>query len=181
MDPRPRHAANSVIDTSSRFAPPLVSHSRLERAGHVDYVGWFLRLLGWDIVLMAVVAIAPVIVQLVLPGNRNAIDLIAVPLPIAALVLRACSGWYHIQANGCDLEMRQQQASALMLALVMLVAFDTMMIMSHIMPAPAPLARIDYFIYGGLFVLYLGLMAYAMYPGRVKRADERESLGRVRP
>jgi hypothetical protein len=160
------------MDSRASFAPLPLSRSRLARAGHVDYVGWFLRLLGWDIVLTAVVAIAPVIVQLVLPGNRDAIDLIAVPLPIAALILRACSGWHHIQANGCDLEMRQQQTSALMLALVMLLTFDTMMIMSHIMPAPAPLAPIDYFIYGGLFVLYLGLMAFAMYPGRVKRADE---------
>jgi len=47
-----------------------------------------------------------------------------------------------------------------------------MMIMSHIMPAPARLAPIDCCIYGGLFLLYLGLMAYAMYPGRVKRANE---------
>ena len=64
-----------------------------------------------------------------------------------------------------------------MLALVMLVTFDTMMIMSHILPAPGPLAKIDYFIYGGLFLLYLGLMAYAMYPGRMKRADAWESIG----
>lgn len=168
-----------MIDSSSRFAPPPISRSRLERAGHVDYVGWFLRLLGWDIVLTAVVAIVPVVVQLVFPGNPDAIDFIAVPLPILAFLLRACSGWYHIQANGCDIEMRQQQTSAFMLALVMLGTFDTMMIMSHIIPAPGPLAQIDYFIYGGLFLLYLGLMACAMYPGRVKRADEWENFNRA--
>jgi hypothetical protein len=158
--------------------PPVMRLERGARAGHVDYVGWFLRLLGWDIVLTAFVAIVPVVFTLVLPGNANAIEMIAVPLPIGAFILRACSGWRHIQANGCDIEMRQQQTSAFMLALVMLVVFDTMMILSHIMPAPAPLAQIDYFIYGGLFLLYLGMMAYAMYPGRVKRAEEWERIAR---
>jgi hypothetical protein len=157
---------------------PVMRLERGARAGHVDYVGWCLRLLGWDIVLTAFVAIVPVVITLVLPGNADAIELIAVPLPIGAFILRACSGWRHIQANGCDHEMRQQQTNAFFLAMVMLVTFDTMMIMSHIMPAPARLAPIDCCIYGGLFLLYLGLMAYAMYPGRVKRAEEWDRFAR---
>jgi uncharacterized membrane protein len=158
--------------------PPVMRLERRARAGHVDYVGWFLRLLGWDIVLTAFVAIVPVVITLVLPGDADAIELIAVPLPIGAFILRACSGWHHIQANGCDVQMRQQQTNAFFLAMVMLVTFDTMMITSHIMPAPAPLAQIDYFIYGSLFLLYLGLMAYAMYPGRVERAEEWDAFAR---
>jgi len=150
------------------MTPRSLPQSRLGRAGQVDYLGWFLRLLGWDIVLTAAVAIAPVVVSRLFPGNRDAIEMIAVPLPIAALVIRLCSGWHQIKSNGCDAELRQKQLSALMLALAMLVAFDVMMVMLHVGPALDPMQPIDYCIYGGLFLLYLGLMAYAMYPGRTR-------------
>ncbi|MEX2176242.1 MAG: hypothetical protein WD872_17910 [Pirellulaceae bacterium] len=133
----------------------------------IDYVSWFVRLLNWDLLLTTFVAVAPTIVALLLPGKRGAIEIVAVALPIIAFFLRARAGIYHIGTNNCGTSVRRFQRAAFALGIFLLVFFDAVMILSHIMPRGA-FGLTDYIASAILFSVYITAMAVAMYPGRMK-------------
>lgn len=137
-------------------------------AGPIDFAGWLIRLVTWDGVLPVLILFAPSIVERLIP-NRGAIEIAAVVLPIAFFFWRIATGCRHIDANNCSPAFQKFQVWALVLAVFMLVFFDAMMILSHVMPKGALIAnRGDLIIIAVMLSFYLVPISIATYPGRAK-------------
>jgi hypothetical protein len=134
---------------------------------HLNYGSWLLRVITWDVILPVCIAFAPMVVDLLLPNHRGAIEVTAVLLPIAAFFLRIRAGERHIASNRCSDGVRRFQFCALCLGILPLILIDCFMILSHLMPRGALLtADSDKFALAIVYALYLSSMAVAMYPGR---------------
>ena len=123
------------------------------------------------------IALVPYAIEWLLPNRRGAIEIAAVTLPIAAFFARIVAGRRHITANNCSARFRQFQFVVFGFAVFMLVFFDAVLMLSHIMPPGAPGASwTELIVLGTIAMTYLALMAIAMYPGREKPLPEMLSL-----
>jgi hypothetical protein len=148
-----------------------------------ETVTWILRIAKWDGLLPAVVWTSPILVQLVFPNVRGAIELVAVALPIAALLLRYLIGKRHIDSNRCSLLTRRIQMLALCVGSIVLMLIDSVMILTHVMPKGAAFATTgDVIVWGVLYAIYILSMTIAMYPGCAKSSHVQppENMGRSR-
>jgi hypothetical protein len=145
---------------------------------HSKYGEWALRVLTWDAVLPVCVALAPVAVKFLFPNNRGAIELTAVLVPVAAFPLRAWAGIRHIKANNCSYAAKMFQLCVFLLGILPLVLWDSVVILSHVMPEGALDNRMDRMVLLVGSITYLLLMTIAMYPGRTEspRADPEDLL-----
>ena len=136
-------------------------------AGQVNYVSWVIRLFAWDGMLPVGIVLAPIGIELLFPNRRGVMEVMAVTLPVAAFLFRIRAGVRHIASNRCSVVVRGLQYFAFGLAILPLVLFDCVMILSHLMPAGALLATAeDLLVWAVFYVIYLLLMAGAMFPGR---------------
>ncbi|MGQ0635629.1 MAG: hypothetical protein ACT4QC_13525 [Planctomycetaceae bacterium] len=134
----------------------------------IAYWDWLSGVFWWDGVLPGVVLVAPHIVKRLLPNQPGLIELLAVVLPIAALLTRFVAGSRVIKANHCGTWFRGLQFTAFGVALVALMFFDAALMLSHNMPAAVGpfAAKGDQVVWAILAVVYLTNMVFAMYPGR---------------
>ena len=141
--------------------------------GRIDYRTWMVRLVTWDGVLPLVLGLAPFAVSVVIPSCRGAIEVTAVGLRVAAFLIRLVVGLRFIRTNQCSEKTREFQGIALVLGMFLLVYFDAVSILAHVIPSGALFATwLDFFKFMALFnAVYLGLMAVALYPGRIWRLD----------
>jgi hypothetical protein len=136
----------------------------------VDWTAWVCRVLGWDGLLPALVALAPVLVGALIPGRRGAIEITAVVLPTSAFLFRVRAGHRHIMTNRCSAAARTFQLCVFGLGVLPLVLVDAFVVLAHVMPRGALLASEgDRLVLAGFLTVYLTMMTIAMYPGRVKR------------
>jgi len=138
--------------------------------GQIDFAGWLVRLLTWDGALPVCILVVPSIIERIVP-NRGAIEFAAVALPILFFFVRIVTGCRHIDANNCSRAFQRVQVWALVLAVFILVFFDAIMILSHVMPKGA-LGRGDLVIFAVMLSVYFVPMAVAMYPGRAHPLPE---------
>jgi hypothetical protein len=141
--------------------------------GRIDYWTWFVRLMTWDGVLPLVLGLVPLAVGVAIPNCRGAMETTAVALPVAAFLMRSWAGLWFIRTNNCCAKTREFQGVAFAIALFLLLFFDAISILAHVMPSGAVFATwLGFFVFMALFqAMYLGLMAIALYPGRVWRLD----------
>ena len=87
-------------------------------ADRVSYREWLTRVLAWDLVLPAFIAFVPAGVELLLPNRRGVTEVIAVELPIAALLARLRIGRRQIGSNRCSGRIRSWQFALFRLGVV---------------------------------------------------------------
>jgi hypothetical protein len=133
----------------------------------VNYQLWLLRLIAWDGLLPALILLAPYVVELLIPNNRLAIELLGVAFPIAGFFIRLVVGKRHIDSNLCSGPVRLAQFGVFFVGIFPLVLIDAFLVLSHVMPKGV-LAPEDYAVFGVLFSVYLTAMTLAMYPGRLE-------------
>jgi hypothetical protein len=128
---------------------------------------WIVRIAIWDGALPAVIWLAPVIVQGLIPNLRGPVEIVAVVLPIVAFFIRFHVGRWHISANHCRIELRRFQYVALCFGALVLVLVDAVLILTNIMPKGAVFVTVgDVIVWAILILTYLGAMSIAMYPGK---------------
>lgn len=136
-----------------------------------------MRVLTWDAILPVCVAFIPMGVVLLFPGRRGAVEITAVILPIAALLLRFRAGKRHIDSNRCSERIKLMQLSVFCLGILPLVLTDSFFILSELMPKGALFSnRESRITLAVLFSIYLLAMIVAMYPGRTEPAPESEDF-----
>jgi len=144
---------------------------------HTTIGTWLLRLITWDSLLPGLVWSVPYVIAALLPGNRGAIEAAAVILPIAALFFRYRVGRRHIASNFCGPLMRRFQVAALCFGIFVMVFFDTVMMLTHVMPKGAAVATInDLIVWMVLYSVYLAPMTFAMYPGSRWNGDPADAM-----
>jgi hypothetical protein len=136
--------------------------------GRVDFSAWFLRLITWDGLVPVFILLAPLAVGLSIPNNRGVMEVTAVALPIAAFFVRFGVGFRLIQTNNCAAEIRRLQVVAFVVGMFLLVLFDSILILGHLVPNGVLFAGSYLIVLGGP---YLVAMAIALYPGRVWKLD----------
>ena len=134
-------------------------------AGRLNVISWFWGLAVWDGLLPLGIVLVPMLVQLILPNQRKPIELIAVVVPIAALLLRLRAGNRRIWSNHCTPGFQSFQLTVFLLAIFILFIFDAILILMHIMP-PGAFTPGELRGFAILFGIYYLLMIIAMYPGR---------------
>lgn len=135
--------------------------------GRVPYRDWLLRVICWDGALPAIVFLAPVLVKRALPNHPGAIELLAIALPITALVIRFVVGTRAIDSNHCREGFRRLQVVALGIALLILLFVDAFLALLQNMPNGALFAARVHLIVWMIFApFYLIIMLIVMYPGR---------------
>jgi hypothetical protein len=139
----------------------------LMTAGRVDMVSWLIRLFAWDGMLPAGIVLAPFGIEFLFPNNRGIMEITAVTLPVMAFLLRIVAGLRRIDSNRCSVSVRRFQYCAFCFAILPLVLVDCAVILAHVMPAGAVFADAkEVVIWGAIYLSYLLLMTFAMYPGR---------------
>jgi hypothetical protein len=138
-------------------------------ARNVNFGAWLFRVLTWDGLLPAFVILAPMLIEVLIPNNRGAIEIAAVVLPITGFFIRISVGKRHIASNSCGVVVRRLQFGVFCLGILTLVLIDSVLILCHVMPKAAPFAtKADCIVWIVLFSTYLTSMTIAMYPGRTK-------------
>lgn len=108
----------------------------------------------------AIIALAPTVIELVLPKPDAVILAASVALPITAFFLRIRSGGRQIEANSCSEFTQQWQGVALIVGILPLLALDALMI------ALPPQALLDeWHLWMIIVAIYFAAMVIAMYPG----------------
>jgi hypothetical protein len=131
----------------------------------INFISWLWSLAVWDGLLPVGIVLLPMLVQFLFPNRRGPVELIAVIVPVAALLLRMRAGNRRIWENHCTAGFQSFQLTAFLLGIFILFIFDAVIILMHIMPAGA-------FTLGELrgiailFGVYYLFMIFAMYPGR---------------
>jgi len=138
------------------------------RIGRVDFSAWLLRLVTWDGLLPLFIVLVPAAIGLLVPNNRGVMEITAVGLPIAAFFVRFGVGFRLIQTNNCAAEIRRFQIVAFVFGMFLLVLFDSVLILGHLVPNGVLFAGSFLTVLGGP---YLVAMAIALYPGRVWKLD----------
>lgn len=132
----------------------------------VNLGAWLFRVLTWDGLLPACVVLFPTVIELLLPNNRAAIEVIAVVLPIIGFFLRVRAGRRQIASNKCGAAFRIFQFCMFSLGILVLTLIDAVVILSHVMPPGAwCVDRTDLVVWVILSSVYLTSMGMAMYPG----------------
>lgn len=134
-------------------------------AGRINFISWLSAVVFWDGVLPVGVILLPMLVQLLFPHQRAPVELIAVGVPIVAFFVRIRAGATRIRSNRCGRTFQSLQLGAFGLGIFILVIFDAVMILMHIMP-PDAFSHSDLIIFGILYLAYYLLMLMAMFPGR---------------
>lgn len=133
----------------------------------VNYASWLRRLIAWDGLLPVGILIVPTGIEILFPNNRGLLEIAAVALPIAALLLRVRAGKHYIASNQCSMAVRRFQYCVFCFGILPLVLVDCFMILSHLIPKGAALVDdSDLLVLVIFFAIYLSSMAIAMYPGR---------------
>ena len=128
---------------------------------------WLLRWLAWDGLLPMSIWASPFLLSWILPNRRAAIELVAVVLPIVAMLVRFHIGRKIIAANCCRPRTKQLQMVSFCVGLILLVLIDAIMILTHIMPQGAIVASpADFAVCVIAYSIYAGCMGFSMYPGR---------------
>jgi len=138
------------------------------RIGRVDFSAWLLRLVTWDGLLPVFIVLVPAAIGPLVPNNRGVMEITAVALPIAAFFVRFGVGFRLIQTNNCAAAIRRFQVVAFVFGMFLLVLFDSVLILGHLVPNGALFAGSFLIVLGGP---YLVAMAIALYPGRVWKLD----------
>jgi len=141
--------------------------------GRVDFSAWIVRLITWDGLVPVFMALAPSAVGLSIPNNRGVMEATAVALPIAAFFVRFGVGFRLIQTNNCAAEIRRFQVVAFVFGMFLLLFFDSVSILAHVMPSGALFPRWTDFL-GFMIVfgsVYLVAMAISLYLGPVWKLD----------
>jgi hypothetical protein len=137
-----------------------------------DIREWVIRIVKWDGILPAVVWTSPILVQLLFPNVRWAIEIVAVILPIIALLMRFMIGKRHIDSNRCKPLTRRLQLAVLCIGSIVLLLIDSVMILTHVMPKGAAFATTgDVIVWSALYGIYVASMTIAMYPGPAKSSN----------
>jgi hypothetical protein len=135
----------------------------------VNVGSWLLRVVAWDGLLPAFVALVPTMICALLPNNRGVIEIAAVVLPIAAFFIRVSVGTRHIASNTCGTIVRRLQCFVFIVGIIILALIDSVLILTHVMPKGTPFATSsDCIVWMVLVLVYLTSMTVAMYPGRTK-------------
>ena len=141
----------------------------------VDYGRWALKVITWDTLLPACVALVPLCIQFVFPGKRGALEIGAVVLPIVAFLVRFRAGKRHIDSNQCSMFTQNVQLFVFCIGILPLALFDCFVILSELIPGGLSEMRKDWIVWAILLSIYLVSMIIAMYPGRMEiPAGERE-------
>ena len=144
-----------------------------ESEQNTTFVQYLVRLIAWDGVLPVVLWLVPIAIQKLVPNPGIWIAVTAVFLPIFAFFIRYLVGISYINQNHCGKVMRKLQTVAFCLAILGLIAVDSLMI---ILQEVAPMAK------GGwdprmlelllvVYLAYLSVMAFALYPGFPQSAE----------
>jgi hypothetical protein len=142
-------------------------------ATELDVRSWLLRLITWDGALPACMVFAPAGIKYLFPNNRGAIEIAAIVLPITAFWFRFVVGKRHIDTNHCGPLVQTLQLCVLCLAIFIFVFCDAVIALSHIMPQVDHAATgLDMAVFGIIGLVYLTLMAFAMYPGRSEASED---------
>lgn len=139
----------------------------MQGSGTIDYAAWSFRVLAWDGLLPVIIIFLPGAIEVALPGNRGALEIASIILPIAAFFFRAWSGLRHIRSNHCGPDLRGFQTLVFFVGIFPLVLFDAFIILTHLMP-PGQFrpGSADFWVMAGIFGTYFLMMIIAMYPGR---------------
>lgn len=136
----------------------------------INYGAWLFKLIAWDSLLPAMVILVPAIANILFPNRGNAIEFMAVTLPIAAFFFRFAIAMRHINSNECSRIVRRIQVVFLCVAILVLLLIDSLFILALEMPQGALFATTtDITIWTALIAIYLTCMAVAMYPGYSER------------
>jgi hypothetical protein len=142
----------------------------------VNHRQWLLRVTGWDGLLPLGVAVAPSLIQMLLPNRLGvaATALASVILPGVAFHLRIRYGQNHISSNGCSITVRRVQYCAFYVGIVPLALVDFILVFRHadpkgirgILETPA-----DWAGFATCVATYIVAMVVAMYPGAVAKPE----------
>lgn len=126
---------------------------------------WIFSVVKWDGILPAIVWSIPTLVRALFPNQRGPVEVVAIVLPIFAIVFRFYLGKRVIVSNNCGTVMRCLQMVALCVGIFFFFVVDALMILVQIMPPAAPLQARELAVLVVLFSIYFGIMLIAMYPG----------------
>ena len=125
-------------------------------------------MLTWDGLVPVGLILISRVFQLFVGGGNGAIELLAIFLPVAALLVRLYLGVQSIGENDCAPLVRAGQLGLLILAMLALGVFECVLILaSHAPPGNGPFDRADDLqVWYGLLAAYVTCVTVAMYPGR---------------
>jgi hypothetical protein len=129
------------------------------------YYQWLLNILGWDGLLPVAVVAAPNLVALLFPGRQGALELTFVVVPIAAFLIRMANGVNRLRRG----EFYFWQALLFGVAIFFLVGLDAALIMFHLINGGVGVGA--WCALGGLYLVYLTMMAIALFPWRLESAN----------
>ena|ERR1700677_1040572 len=121
---------------------------------------WLCRVVGWDGLLPASVALLALAVRPL--KNEGLIQFAAVAVPICALLVRLKVGMWHVASNNCPRSVRRFQYCLFYVGVLMLLYLDMIVISVGDLRVDSPN---DLLACGLFFSIYLLLMAIAMFPG----------------
>lgn len=134
---------------------------------------WMLRLFAWDGLLPPAIWLVPMLFRNLMPRNDMALVFAIVLIPIAALFVRYSVGMKYIRQNRCGAIMQWFQIRVLWFAILIMVLVDILAIaMQDIVPFEEQVAFAL-----AAYVIYLPLMAFALYPGFRNRSDTLSEYG----
>lgn len=139
-------------------------------ARRVNYLQWLLTVICWDGLLPLVTAVLPLVVKLIAPNNRGAIELMAIILPVVFFLFRMTVGFKRIRDHQVPEALRVLQYALFFTALFLLALIDALLVLIQIMPAGA-FNQQDQLIAAAMFCIYLVAMTIAFYPGPTEEAS----------
>ncbi len=143
------------------------------REKKLDVTRWLLRVLAWDGLLPAGVALVASLIALVLPNNLgfHAMSFLLltsfIVLPVSAFLIRYIAGRRHISRNNCSESTRERQFVVFVFGIFILALVEAWLIFLHLFPNGGPFfGNRDPHVLATFFTIYIISMVIAMYPGR---------------
>ncbi len=138
------------------------------------YWQWFIRVLTWDGLVPVGLFLMSASLASMANGDLEWISLVALILPVIALLVRFYRGLRSIHKNRCSPATRAVQIGLLVLGLIMLGVLDGVIILSTTAPPGAgPFDRADdrqiWYWFG---IVYWIAMMIAMYPGQANQGPK---------
>jgi hypothetical protein len=130
------------------------------------YREWALNILCWDGVLPVAVITVPKIVMLLFPMMPGARELTFIIVPVTAFVIRYVNGRMRFRSG----ELYIWQLVVFFMALCVLFVFDAILTMMQLVQKGVP--REAYLTAGVIYLIYLSLMAIALFPARKESTYE---------
>lgn len=144
--------------------------ARIQKTQPSVVTEWVLNVFGLDGLMPIIVLLVPVLFQAVL-GRNFFIEILAIILPVAAFFWRGVLSSRKIEGNRCGKLLRLVQRAALLFALLLMALVDAFAILVWTIPKGG-LTLGDYLTTGILYLLYLSLLAVALYPGLRVQSDQ---------